>query len=263
MRLIASDLDGTLLGPDAALSSPTISALRAVHDAGVIVVAATGRSHRTAVGKVAPAGVVAWAACSNGATLFDLGSDRVDHHHRIDDAIVEDAVAGLRGDLPGVAFGWESPAGFGLDEGFRRLQPRVDEFGDTYRDPPMNSHPREVIKLLIAHDELVANDLLERIRPGLPAGLRASCSGAAFVEVSAAHVGKAAAVAALCERLGVERADVVAFGDQDNDRDLIEWAGTGVAMGNAHPSVLAVADDVTGTNAEHGVAAYLEAALAR
>jgi len=261
VRLIASDLDGTLLGPDQLLASETIAALQEVAARGVIIAAATGRSHRTAVGKIAPAGVVSWAVCSNGATLYDVDSARVDHMHRIDDATVETAMSVIGEQLPGVGFGWESPAGFGLDDRFRELQPRVDEFGDTYRDPPMNRHPEEVIKLLVAHADLVANDLLEKVLPAMPPGVRATCSGAAFVEVSAGGVSKASTIATLCQRLGIDRADVVAFGDQNNDRELVEWAGTGVAMGNAHPDLSDVADVVTDTNADHGVATYLRELL--
>ncbi|MDH3707118.1 MAG: Cof-type HAD-IIB family hydrolase [Acidimicrobiia bacterium] len=262
MRLIASDLDGTLLGPDKELSAGTVEALRLIARRDVVVVAATGRSHRTAVGKVARAGVVTWAVCSNGATLYDLTQSRVDHMHTINDAVLDRAMNDLRTHLPGVGFGWESPWGFGLDAQFRALQPAVDEFGDTYRNPPMPSHPAEVIKVLVAHPDLVANELLDQVIPLLPAGVRAACSGAAFVEVSVAGVGKAATVAALCRRLGIDRADVVAFGDQHNDRDLLEWAGTGVAMGNAHPSVHAVADEVTDHHADDGVARYLFERLA-
>ncbi|MGI9604169.1 MAG: HAD-IIB family hydrolase [Acidimicrobiales bacterium] len=257
MRLLATDLDGTLLNPGAELAPATIDALRLAADRGVVIVAATGRSHRTAVPKVLPAGVVSWAACSNGATLYDVDLDRVDHMHSISNLTVERAVEVLRRHLPGIGFGWESPDGFGLDDRFRELQPKVDEFGDTYRDPPMNRHPEEVIKLLVAHHEKVALDLLAEITPLLPSGIGATCSGVSFVEASAAGVTKATTVAALCRRLGIDRADVVAFGDQNNDVDLVRWAGTGVAMGNAHADLVAVADTTTGTNTDHGVAEYL------
>ena len=85
-------------------------------------------------------------------------------------------------------------------------------------------------------------------------------STAALVEISAG-VTKAAGLAWLCERDGYTAADVVAFGDMPNDVPLLTWAGRSVAMANAHPAVLEVADDVTLTNDEDGVAAYLEQAF--
>jgi hydroxymethylpyrimidine pyrophosphatase-like HAD family hydrolase len=78
------------------------------------------------------------------------------------------------------------------------------------------------------------------------------------VEISATGVTKAAGLAWLCEREGFTAEDVVAFGDMPNDVPLLTWAGRSVAMGNAHPAVREVADEVTSTNDEDGVAAYLE-----
>ena len=68
-------------------------------------------------------------------------------------------------------------------------------------------------------------------------------------------------VARLCERLGIERDDVVAFGDALNDVELLAWAGHGVAVANAVPEAVAVADEVTATNDEDGVAQVLERLL--
>ena len=82
-------------------------------------------------------------------------------------------------------------------------------------------------------------------------------SSSALVEISASGVTKAAGLAWLCEREGFTAADVIAFGDMPNDIPMLSWAGRAVAMGNAHPAVVEVADEVTVTNDEDGVAAYL------
>jgi hydroxymethylpyrimidine pyrophosphatase-like HAD family hydrolase len=78
------------------------------------------------------------------------------------------------------------------------------------------------------------------------------------VEISAAGVSKAAALAELCAELGVEADEVVAFGDYPNDLPMLEWAGHAVAVANAHPDVLAAADEITASNEEDGVALVLE-----
>lgn len=78
------------------------------------------------------------------------------------------------------------------------------------------------------------------------------------VEVSAAGVSKAAALAELCDELGIAAADVLALGDYPNDLPMLAWAGRGVAVANAHPEVLAAADEVTASNDEDGVALVLE-----
>ena len=78
-----------------------------------------------------------------------------------------------------------------------------------------------------------------------------------LLELSAAGVHKGSALAALAGRLGIGAPDVVAFGDMPNDVAMLRWAGTGVAVANADPEVLAVADLVAATNDEDGVARTL------
>ena len=86
-------------------------------------------------------------------------------------------------------------------------------------------------------------------------------SGSGLVELTALGVTKAAGLTWLCERLGVPAQDVVAFGDMPNDVPMLAWAGRAVAVANAHPAVKAVADEVTGSNDEDGVARWLDAAV--
>ena len=77
------------------------------------------------------------------------------------------------------------------------------------------------------------------------------------LEATAVGVTKASGLRLLCEQLGVSMGQVIAFGDQGNDREMIEAAGLGVAMGNAIDELKAVADVVTGTNDEGGIAQLL------
>ncbi len=89
----------------------------------------------------------------------------------------------------------------------------------------------------------------------------ATYAGSPCLEMSAPGVHKAAALAALCARLGIPSAEVVAFGDMPNDITMLRWAGYGVAMANAHPDTLAAADAVTRSNDEDGVADFVERLL--
>jgi hydroxymethylpyrimidine pyrophosphatase-like HAD family hydrolase len=79
-----------------------------------------------------------------------------------------------------------------------------------------------------------------------------------LVEMSPPGVTKATGLAEVARRAGVGAADVVAFGDMPNDLEMLRWAGHGVAMGNAHPALLEVADEVTAANGEDGLALVLE-----
>ena len=86
-------------------------------------------------------------------------------------------------------------------------------------------------------------------------------SGDTLLEVSGAGVSKASALAALCAQSLVSAADVLAFGDMPNDLPMLEWAGRAVAVANAHPDVLGIADEVTASNDDDGVAQVLERAF--
>jgi hydroxymethylpyrimidine pyrophosphatase-like HAD family hydrolase len=88
-------------------------------------------------------------------------------------------------------------------------------------------------------------------------------SGLELLEISAAGVTKASALRQLCDDLGIGAAEVVALGDMVNDLPMLRWAGRAVAVANAHPDVLAAADEVIGGNADEGVAAYVERLLAQ
>jgi hydroxymethylpyrimidine pyrophosphatase-like HAD family hydrolase len=79
-----------------------------------------------------------------------------------------------------------------------------------------------------------------------------------LIEVAAAGVSKGAALAVLAAEWGISAADTVAFGDMPNDLEMLQWAGMSVAMGNAHPEVMAVAREIAPHHAEDGVAQILE-----
>ena len=103
--------------------------------------------------------------------------------------------------------------------------------------------------------------MVRHIGTDLPRGVTGAASAESFIEVTGADVHKASTLASLIDRLAVDRTDVAAFGDQHNDLDMLRWAGTGYAMGNAQPKVLDAADAVVPTNANDGVAATIEAWL--
>ena len=262
VRLVASDLDGTLLGPDRELSPRTLAALQAAHHEGIEVVAATGRSHVDALGRLEAAATLRWLVCSNGAVLYDRETDQAVDRHDMAAETVPAVVAALRAGLPEVAFAWETNTGFGCEEGFLVIAPSrgggrgdvTDRFGPPY--------PDGLTKLMVAHPDLRRDALLAVLRPVLVDGLVATASSVPFVDIAPPGIDKAFGVARLCERLGVDRTEVAALGDHINDIALLRWAGRSVAMGDAHPEVLAAAQEVTGTCQEDGAAAWLEALLA-
>jgi Cof subfamily protein (haloacid dehalogenase superfamily) len=258
--MIATDLDGTLLGPDGEVSERTCAAVAAAHEAGIVVVAATGRSRLTALDKLAGCPAIRWVVCSNGAMIWDRADDRMHLHRAIDGPDAVALMEGLREHPDGVGFGWETVDGFGYDEVFwshRRIEAAPVLVGDV----PVPGPDDQVTKLLISHAELLGTDLHRHLAGHLYAGVTVSSSGGPFIEATALGVDKASTLTGLAEAMGIASEAVMAFGDQHNDLEMLTWAGTGIAMGNAHPEVAAAASLVAETHAEDGVAQIIEALL--
>ncbi len=256
VRLVASDLDGTLLGLGGVVSDRTRQAIKALVAAGIHVVAATGRSQWTAEPLVEPCAGIELVVCSNGASLYDLRRRVSLAEHPIADPVIDEVLVTLAAALPGCFYGWETATDLHYEERFLAYRPDLDRPASP--DLPLGERPVPIRKLMVAHDEIHHYELLDAVTPLMPPGAVASTSGAPFVEVTGAGIDKAFGVQQVCERLGVASGEVIAFGDNHNDITLLRWAGRGVAMGNAHDAVRVVVDETTLSNVEDGVAAVLE-----
>ena len=255
-RLAAIDLDGTLLHTDGTVSARTRDALASVRARGVTIVFVSAR-HPGAVAEVASeAGVGGLAICSNGGTVYDLDRRLVVRQRTLASEVAAKLVRALREQAPGVRFAVESGAELALEPEFAAWdwEPPDDmRFADALE---LVAEP--VTRLIIRHDtyELEVLDALVREVAGESASVLRP--GEWTVELSAVGVNKAAALAELCDELGVESRDVIAFGDFLNDLPMLAWAGHSVAVANAHPDLIAEADEVTASNDEDGVAMVLE-----
>ena len=128
----------------------------------------------------------------------------------------------------------------------------------TFEEAEVLSEP--ATKLLMRSDYLDSKQLFDIVRASVPEDqvhVTFSMSGG-LIEIAAPGVTKALGVSMLAERLKIEQKDVITFGDMPNDIEMLQWAGRGVAMGNARPEVKAVSDHITGTNDDAGVADVLE-----
>jgi len=259
-RLVAIDLDGTLLRSDRTLSSRSRAALAAVRSVGVEVVVATARSPRTVRGLAAEAGIDGLAICANGATVYDLDTERVVAHTPLSATTAHRLVRGLRRRFPGVVFAWEYELRFGSEPAYEaRREP------SWWPRPDGSYEPCDPLAWTLPMTKLLARPPageLERLF-AVAAGLAgrdasATLAGDAFVELAAPGVAKHSALARLAAERGLAAEDVVAFGDHLTDAAMVAWAGHGVAVANAHPAVLAAADEVCPSNDEDGVASVLE-----
>jgi Cof subfamily protein (haloacid dehalogenase superfamily) len=264
VRLVASDLDGTLLAPGAVVSERTADVLRAVADRGVEVVAVTGRSHWSSVEILEAVGCIRWMICSNGATVYDAAAGAVVHDRPLGEGLLAEVVERLSKAFPTLGWAWETPEGiFHTEEWIRNRRATNPGFATGTSRPADASDlgAAPVRKLMVTHDRLTTYEWLGAVEPHLPSGVHAATSGAMFVEVTRTDANKGDALAELCRDLGVDRERTVAFGDHANDLTMLAWAGVSFAMANAAPQVQAVADHLAPDHAEDGVAQVLERLL--
>lgn len=260
-RLVATDLDGTLLRSDGSASAGTGEALHAVQAAGIHTVIVTARPPRWLDPLASLVGDGGVALCGNGAFVYDVRSRKVLSHKGIQPAVVAQLVADLRRELPGVRFAAERATGFALEEGYANLHPVPD---DAVRGPIEALVDEPVGKLLGRHPDLVESEFLAAVAAVVGhRGIVAYSGAGGLAEISAPGVTKAAALEQWCSDLGVHASQVWAFGDMPNDLPMITWAGTSFAVANAHPDVIAAADHVCPSNDEDGVAQMLESVLDR
>ncbi|MET7491875.1 Cof-type HAD-IIB family hydrolase [Streptomyces sp900116325] len=266
-RLIATDLDGTLLRDDKTVSARTIEALAAAEEAGIEVFFVTGRPARWMDVVSAHVHGHGLAICANGAAVADLhAGGKLVEVRPLERDIALDVVHTLRVAAPGTSFAVELTTGIHYEPSY---PPFHFDPGATvaiaekllHEEVPGSGAP--VLKLLAHHAELAPDEFLEVARTA--AGDRASftrSSPTALLEVSGPGVSKASTLALCCAERGISPAEVVAFGDMPNDVEMLSWAGTSYAMGNAHPAALAAASGRTVTNNEDGVAVVIERLVA-
>lgn len=265
IRLVATDLDHTLLREDLSLSARTLAALDAVRAAGIRVVPVTARQPIGVRQIAGAARFEDWAVCSNGSLGIHLTTGERLWESTVPVAAQQALADALAEKLPGLVYVSVRDGGevFVAQEGYTDLASL--NFEDHKRDPrSMGAHQlAEVLaepslKLVVRHPEIAPAELYDTVVALGLGDCAVTHSGAPFVEVMAAGTSKAWGVARLCEHLGVRADQVMAFGDARNDVEMLQWAGHGVAVANAVPEALAAADEVTASNVDDGVAAVLE-----
>jgi Cof subfamily protein (haloacid dehalogenase superfamily) len=255
VHLIASDLDGTLLRSDDSVSRRTLAALARTVAAGIRFVLVSARSADWLAPEATRLGLGAIVICNNGALVYDIESERVLIHRPLEPETARELVGSLRRAAPGVAFGCDRPSGFTAEPAYRPLHRAPDSIPRADLSALLTE---PITKLVLQHPDLPQADLHRLVSELGGERIEACYSGAGLIEISAAGVTKGSGLSALCEELDLDRSEVIAFGDMPNDVSMLAWAGRGIAVANAHDEVLAVADEVTASNDEDGVALVLE-----
>ena len=260
--MIASDFDRTLIGEDALLHPRTRDALRAISADGRHVIVVTGRMFRSIRPYLLDAGLHDPVVCYQGAVVADPVSGDWLRHEPIPLELAKEAIEAIEAEgMPlncyvddDLVVARATDANRAYAE-FQNIP--IAEVGDllAWLDRPPT-------KLVAVEAPEVLDAFEVQMKERFGGRLYISKSLPYFLEFASPRVTKAAGLDFLAEHLGFTAAETIAFGDGENDVELVDWAGYGVAVGNAHRRVLDVADWVCPPVTEEGVAQVLEAVLA-
>lgn len=262
-RVVALDIDGTIVGPDLELSPRLRAVVAATQAAGATVLIATGRILRSALVFARALKINGPLVCCQGAITADPSTGEVQRHVRMDPSLAREALEmlnGARGQvimLMNDQFYVEERSEWADGYADRMKQPLhvVDSMADVSDDGPT---------LLLAVDEPEATGVrAERLTSHFGDRALVTHSLPHFCEIASPDAGKLKALTAVLDGLDATPEQVVAFGDGVGDVEMLEWAGLGIAVGDAHPAARKSADTlIPGPDAD-GVAQALEELLSR
>lgn len=267
-RLIVSDIDGTLLDRNHRVPKRNREAVSRAVAAGAEFALATGRPFRWIMPVLEQLPVRPVCVTSNGAVIYDSAEDRVLSAHELSPEALAETVnvaTQVLQPLGGAGFGAERAGGSLLDpveelfvvESHYSENALFEGFG-LVSVGELVSKP--AVKLLIRNTDYSAPELYELVAPHIDPELAhvTYSMSEGVLEVAAPNVTKRGGVQWLAEHHGIAREDIIAFGDMPNDIEMLEWAGFGVAMENAHPALADVSDATTLPHHQAGVAKVLE-----
>ena len=254
VALVAIDFDGTLLGVNREISDAPSEVLRRLGDFDVEFVVVTGRPPRYCHSIPDQTGIPTTLICANGAVAYDSLTGVTTQFATLDLSDARALLEAIREAHPDAGFcaemgdsflaerRWLEQAGRPVDADVTDLIPLLDE---------------RVHKLLVNLPDLSPDETMAVVDPLIRGRANVMHAGLPFVDLMPPGVDKAFGLKRLCEERRIEPHQVVAFGDMPNDNAMLEFAGWGVAVGNAHPDTQNAADEVTWANVEDGVARLL------
>ena len=266
IRLIATDLDDTLLNEHSALTGHSLAALRAAMAAGCGVSLSSGRMLEAMLPFAEKIGVNAPMLLYNGAMIYNHNTDETLYAARIPCALALDIVKVI--EAAGCYVQLYPGKGYYCDEvtGHTRAYATQIHADAVPVHMPMSrwlaENPSDMQKMLVIDTPEGATKLQAILREAFPTGASFLKSKPHYIEIVPEGVDKGISLARLAGLLGLTADEVMAFGDGQNDAPMIAWAGHGVAMANACREALDAASIVAPPNTEDGVAQVIERCLA-
>jgi Cof subfamily protein (haloacid dehalogenase superfamily) len=265
-KLIATDLDGTLVRSDETVSAYTHAVLDRVRAAGIPVVGATGRGPRLTELTRNDIRAADYLVLAGGGRVVDLTDPDTGpvplRDERLDGHVLASVLADLEAEVGPLVVMVEALDGAGapLWGDADPMWRYPDAFEVRTRAECVAGQVMKAFARTASHDVDALLAAARRLVP--PVRATVTQAGLGFIEICPPGVDKATGLAVVAELLGVDRSEVLVFGDMPNDVPMFHWAGWGrVAVANAHDELLALADEVTLSNDEDGVATYLDRLL--
>jgi Cof subfamily protein (haloacid dehalogenase superfamily) len=253
LKAVVLDLDGTLFHKDQTISQRTIHVLNQWRNMGKEVIIATGRPPRFVFGILPGQLQYRYCICYNGAEIYR--NRQLICQNLIPGESVQNILEWLRLTYPGCIISVEAGNQLFTNYSLDKFEPNLD-----YRIVDFKSMSFEnAAKILVDLSSIPDISIIER---NLPGNCRMLVTGKSLGEIFLRNISKLTGVQFILNSIGLELKETIAIGDDNNDIELISECGVGVAMGNATAAVKQVADLVTGTNQEDGVAVILEKIIA-
>ena len=261
-KLIASDLDGTVVAHYGEISQRTIDTFRRAHAMGIEIFFVTGRPPRW-MGEIKNAFGYGNAICCNGAMNYDLLKGTVIEEWAIPDDLLHQSLKKLRQAIPGVSFAVESHNFFKREKSYVAMwDAGIDHEGCNQIEEVLTL---PILKLLVrcSGHEFTSDQMLEIAEReiGDLVNVTHSSPTASLLEISAKGVSKGETLALMAGRSGLSADDCVSFGDNPNDFSMLQWCSRSYAIADGHPDAQIHAKDVTEPHMEDGVAKIIEKLL--
>ena len=258
-KLIASDLDGTIVAHYGDITQRTINTFRKAHELGIEIFFVTGRPPRW-MPEIKEAFGIGKAICANGAMLYDLHNDKVLEEWLIPVDNQLETIERLRTAIPYVSFAVESHQYFHRE---KKYIPRYDVGLDNVGVEDIEEIIKSpALKMLArcSNQEITSDEMLAIAQRELPGIVSVTHSNPhdSLIEISALGVSKGATLAKIAGRLGIDAADCVSFGDNPNDFSMLEWCGRSYAMADGHADGKLHAKSIAPAHTDDGVAQIIE-----
>lgn len=270
IKLIGLDLDGTLLGEDSCVHSRERGMIQQARQSGAAVALTTGRSIRDTIPHAHAAGGVDWLITENGARITSSSGETIFQNTmsaaQLQLLLTLCETHGVEPSLYGTDHVWYGSQCMAFFKEIARrrggaIPLRLSDYRyvETFAQWQTIAAQETIYKAIVYGDAAQLDDWFEALQqtnqfeaePSVYLGLK-------NIEINRRGTDKGRALLWLAEQLGLNRGNVMACGDSDNDRTMLQCAGLGVAMGNAPQHIRQLADVTTDTNRDHGVCRAIE-----